>query len=211
MSTRSRALPRHKRIRRKPEDAEREILDAAEAFLQTGDFRDLAVDEVMARTGMVRSAFYNYFPDRNALVMRMIKRIEAEFMDVARPWLDQEGDPYETLRDGLDGVTEIYAHHGHVLRAVHEASYHDNEVERYYRQGLIENSIQVVAKRLRAENRAGRSSIANPREVAHALLMMTTNVLVERLGRSPADRPRAVAKTLRFVWEQVVYGRPRSE
>ena len=46
-----------KRIRRKPEHAEREILDTAEEFLRDDDFRELTVDEVMAPTGMVRSAF----------------------------------------------------------------------------------------------------------------------------------------------------------
>jgi AcrR family transcriptional regulator len=207
VSVQSQPTSARKRIRRKPQDAEREILDAAAAFLQTNDFRDLTVDEVMARTGMARSAFYNYFQDRNDLVMRLIRRIEGEMMEAATPWLQRAGDPLESLRTGLDQIVEIYARHGPVLRAVHEASYHDSEVERYYREGLIEDFIEVVADRLRAENRAGTISVPNPREVAHALLMMNANVLVERLGRSPADRPRAVAKTLRYMWVQAIYAR----
>lgn len=202
--------PRRKRLRRKPEDAEREILDAAEGFLQTNDFRDLTVDEIMSRTGMRRATFYSYFADRNAVVMRMVRRIEAEMMEASRPWLeaDGDGDELKHLQSGIDGVVEVYARHGHVLRAIHEASYHDHEVERYWRGGLIEDFIDAVAERLRTERRAGRTAISNPRDVAHALLLMNANVLAERLGRSPADRPRAVAKTLRFMWEQVVYGRP---
>ena len=47
--------PKRKRIRRKPEQAEREILDTAEEFLRDHDFRELTIDEVMAATGMVRS------------------------------------------------------------------------------------------------------------------------------------------------------------
>jgi TetR/AcrR family transcriptional regulator, ethionamide resistance regulator len=205
VSAQTPSAPLRKRIRRKPEDAEQEILDAAEAFLQRNDFRDLAVDELMTRTGMVRSTFYNYFADRNALILRLMRDIEEEMMEAVRPWLEQSGDPLQTLRAGLEQVVQIYARHGHLLRAVHEASYHDREVERYYRE-VIDDFIEALAELLRRENRAGRTSIPNPRDVAHALLMMNSNVLVERLGRSPADKPRAVAKTLYYIWERAIYG-----
>lgn len=205
MSTQSTATsPR--RIRRKPQDAEREILDAAEAFLQEHDFRDLTVDAVMSGTGMRRSAFYNYFADRNELIMRLIESIGDEMMDVARPWLEHSGPAREALGAGLDQVVEIYARHGRLLYAVHEASYHDHEVERLYRAFLIDSFVEAVTKRLRQERRAGRSTVTRAHDVAHALLVMNVNVLAERLGRSPADSPRAVAQTLRFMWEQVVYG-----
>lgn len=200
-----------RRIRRRPEDAEREILDAAEAFLQDHDFRDLTVDAVMSGTGMQRSGFYNYFADRNELVMRLIERIAVEMMDVARPWLDEDGDPRATLGAGLDQVVDIYAQHGRLLRAVHEASYHDHEVERYYRALLIDSFVDAVGRRLRRERRAGRSQVRNPDDIAHALLTLNVNVLVERLGRSPADSPGAVARTLRYMWEQAVYGRVPDE
>lgn len=198
------ATPR--RIRRKPEDAEREILDAAEAFLQDHDFRDLTVEAVMSGTGMRRSAFYNYFADRNELVMRLLQSIGGEMMEAARPWLEDTGPAREALREGLDQVVDIYARHGRLLRAAHEASFHDHEVERFYRAFLIDSFIDAVAKRLRRERRAGRSAVTRPDDVAHALLAMNATVLVERLGRTPADSPRAVARTLRFMWEQVIYG-----
>lgn len=206
MPAASLAQDRPRRIRRKPQDAEREILDAAEAFLQDHDFRDLTVEAVMSRTGMRRSAFYNYFADRNELVMRLVERIGGAMMDAARPWLDDSGPAREALGAGLDQVVEIYAQHGRLLRAVHEASFHDQQVESFYRAFLIDSFIDAVAKRLRRERRAGRSAVTRPHEVAHALLAMNASVLVERLGRSPADSPRAVARTLRFMWEQVIYG-----
>jgi TetR/AcrR family transcriptional regulator, ethionamide resistance regulator len=200
----SAAAPR-KRIRRKPADAEREILAAGEAFLQRNDFRDLTVDGVMAATGMKRSAFYNYFADRDALILRLLQDIEAEMMQAISPWLERSSDPIASLRAGLEQVVEIYALHGHVLRAIHEASFHDDEVERAYRQ-VVDDFVDVVAALVRRENRSGRTSVPRPREAAHALLMMNTNVLVERLGRAPNDNPRAVAETLQFIWERAIYG-----
>jgi AcrR family transcriptional regulator len=203
----SAAAPR-KRIRRKPADAEREILGAAEAFLQANDFRDLTVDGVMAATGMKRSAFYNYFDDRNALILRLLQDIEAEMMQAISPWLERSSDPETALRTGLEQVAQIYARHGHLLRAIHEASFHDDEVERAYRQ-VVDDFVDVVAALLRRENRSGRTSIPRPREVARALLTMNTNLLMERLGRARNDNPRAVAETLQFIWERTIYGSAR--
>jgi len=194
-----------KRIRRKPADAEREILAATEAFLQNNDFRDLTVDGVMAATGMKRSAFYNYFADRNVLILRLLQDIEAEMMQAISPWLERSGDPETALRTGLEQVAQIYGLHGHLLRAIHEASFHDDEVERAYRQ-VVDDFVDVVAALLRRENRSGRTAIPRPRKVAEALLTMNTNLLMERLGRARDDNPRAVAETLQFIWERTIYG-----
>jgi AcrR family transcriptional regulator len=199
---------RPRRIRRSPEQAEQEILDAAEAFLQDHDFRELTVDALMRGTGMRRSGFYNYFADRNELTLRLIEPIAEEMMEAARPWLDDEGDPRATLAAGLEQVVAIYARHGRLLRAVHEASYHDQGIERFYRELLIDNFVEAVARRLRRERRAGRTGITRPDDIARALLTLNVNVMFERLGRTPSDPPRAVAQTLRFVWERTVYGPP---
>lgn len=196
---------RPKRIRRRPEVAEREILDAAEGLLQDRDFRDLTVEEVMNRTRISRSTFYNYFADRNALVLGLLRRVEGEMMEAARPWLGPADDPVATMESGLDGIVDAYARHGRVLRAIHEASYHDREVERYYR-AFIQNFIDAVAAGLRREVRIGRADIPDPKATAHALLMMNVGVLVERLGGPDADSAKAVAKTLKSMWKRVVYG-----
>ena len=159
----------------------------------------------MTRTDMRRSSFYNYFADRNALVMRLLGRIEHEMMDVSLPWLNAGGPA--RLGDALDGIADIYAQHGHVLRAAHEASFHDAAVELHYRHTLLQNFMDAVTRRLRAEHRAGRATVPDPAHVAHALLLTNASVLAERLGRSPTDRTAAVARTLRFVWARTVYGR----
>jgi len=181
------------------------ILAAADELLRETDFRSLTVEEVMSRTDMRRSSFYNYFADRNALVMRLLQRIENDMMEVARPWLET-GDP-PLLGDALDGVAAIYAQHGHVLRAAHEASFHDAAVEQHYRHTLLQNFMDAVARRLRAEHRSGRATVPDPAHVAHALLLMNASLLAERLGRTPTDRTAAVARTLRFIWARTVYGR----
>jgi AcrR family transcriptional regulator len=207
VATRTPKVPKHLRVRRKPEDGEREILDAAEEALGELNFRDLTVDGVMSRTGMVRSAFYNYFESRNELAMRLLQRIEAEMMAASATWLEQPlDDPIAGIDAGLLEVAETYARHGRVLRAIHEASYHDREVELYYREGLIQNFIDAVAARIRAENEAGRADVEDPDAVARALLILNSNLFVERLGGGPdSDSPAAVAATLALIWRRTIY------
>lgn len=207
MATRTTKVPAHLRVRRKPEDGEREILDAAEKLLEEHDFRDLTVDRVMRETGMVRSAFYNYFENSSELVMRLLQRIEAEMMAVSEAWLgDSGGDMSAGIDEGLLGVARIYAEHGRVMRAIHEASYHDREVERFYRYGLIENFIIAVAARLRAEVAAGRAQLDDPEAIARALLLLNTNLFVDRLGTARrSDPPEAVAATLALIWRRTIY------
>lgn len=208
MATRTTKVPDHRRQRRRPEAGEREILDAAEKVLRERDFRDLTIDQVMSRTGMVRSAFYNYFGNRNELVLRLLQRVEAEMMSVSQAWLEESpDDPAGRIRDALEQVAEIYAQHGHLLRAVHEASYHDHEVESYYRQGFLENFADAVAARLHAEKAAGRTSVDDPEQIASALLLLNAELFAERLGCATGgvDSPPAVAQTLSEIWVRTIY------
>ncbi len=180
---------RPRRIRRKPDVAEREILDAAARFLETNEFRDLTVDAVMQGTGMRRSAFYNYFNGRSGLVLRLVAQIEDEMLAASRLWFDDTDDSITSLELALDASIDVWARNGHVLRALHAASYHDDDVLQYYRHGLVQTFIDAVAKKLRAERRAERSSVPNPKDVAHALIMMNIGVLSEEMGRPAGQEP----------------------
>lgn len=205
-TARTGATGRTKRVRRRPEDAEREILDAAEAFLRERDFRELSVDELMRRTGMVRSTFYHYFPDRGAVIARLLEPIRDEMLAAAAGWLaGGDEDPTKALATTLRRVAETWAEHGHLLRAAHEAAHHDPDVERLYRAMAVDDFAGPIAAFLRRERRAGRTAVSNPEAVAQALMLMNVNVFAERLGRPPADRPADVARTLAQVWTGTIY------
>src|SRR5438128_11432031 len=65
------------RRRRRPEDAEREILDAAEALFTRRPVDAVTIDEVMSETGLSRQAFYAYFRDRHHLIARGVGPLAA--------------------------------------------------------------------------------------------------------------------------------------
>jgi len=195
-----------KRIRRTPEAAEAEILDAAEEILTEMPFRDLTVEHVMERTGMKRSNFYNYFSDRNDLVMGLVRRIEAENRAGTTGWIEAESDdPVEAARAGLLSTVQVWRKHAHVLRAVNEAAAFDEAAQRFFRQGLVEQYIVDISTRLRRDRDAGTTSIEDPDEVARALLLMNVNYLSEALNGGISDE--VAARVLQRIWIATLYGK----
>jgi AcrR family transcriptional regulator len=197
-----------RRIRRTPEAAEREILDAAEALLAERPYRELSVDELMRRTGMTRSSFYHYFRSLDEIAVALLRRVQAEMMEAVEPWLRsaaETDDMATNIEQGLLGVTRVFARHGKVLAAIDEAAHHHRTVEQSWRETVLNPWIAAVAVQIRANQERGHTSVDEPEEVARALLLMNMAVFVERLGREPADPPEAVARTLARVWTGTLY------
>jgi TetR/AcrR family transcriptional regulator, ethionamide resistance regulator len=192
------------RRRRRPEEAEREILDAAEELLRGGRFSALTVDELMSRTGLSRASFYVYFRDRHHLIMRLTDRIGGELFEMSGRWLRGSGDPIEDARAAVEGVTAVYAEHGPVLRAIAEAASHDQEVETIYHD-LIERFVVATTKRIEVEIANGRIQPLNPHETSRTLVWMNERYLLETLGRIPQEPVDRVVETLWTVWVRVLY------
>jgi AcrR family transcriptional regulator len=203
------------RRRHRPEESERAILAAARSFLSEHPFREMKVEDVMARTGLSRPAFYAYFHDRYELVTRLLEGIGGLLFAVDRRWL--VGDPgagreesVRTLVEALDGGAETFAAYGPVLRAISDAASYDARVEEVYRFGLLERLVAGVAGRVARDVEAGLSPAdLDPREAARALVMMTEGYLIDAYGRPAEGRPRnrgAVVRTLEAVWVGTLYG-----
>jgi TetR/AcrR family transcriptional regulator, ethionamide resistance regulator len=201
------SVARPRRIRRLPDDARREILDAAEGLLSERPFRDLSVDDLMARTGMTRSSFYHYFRSLDEVAIALMRRVQGEMMEAAAPWLraGDHDDPAAAVARGIQETARVYARHGLVLAAIHEASFHYEAVQRAWRDGILEDWIRTIAQQLRAQRESGATRVADPEEIARALLLMNTAVFVERLGKRRADPPEAVAETLAEIWIGALY------
>jgi AcrR family transcriptional regulator len=191
-----------RRRRRSPESAEREILEAAEGFLAERPFRELSVDEVMARTTLSRPSFYVYFRDRHHLLGRLVEGIGAELFEGAGIWLEGRGD----VRTSLGAVAAVYAQHGLVLGAIADAAGHDPDAESTYR-GLIDRFVDATAQRIEQDIADGRVEPLDAREAARALVWMSERYLKETLGRLPQTPVAIVAETLPEIWMRALYGR----
>ena len=197
-------MPKRRR-RRRPEEAEKEILEAAERFLRSHPFRALQVWDLMDATGLTRSSFYHYFRDRHDLVVRLIEKFRREIEPMNDLWFRADGDPVENLRAGYEGVGRIWAKHGRVLRAIADAATQDSEVERAHR-ACLDGIVRGTAERIRADVARGRIAPIDPQATAEALVLMSERFLNEKLGGGGRARWRVAVETLATIWVRALYG-----
>jgi len=202
------ARTRSRRLRRHPDDAKSEILEAAERVLRGRPFRDLQVAGLMDETGLRRSSFYHYFRDRHDLVVGLLEKLAGELVPMNEVWFRAEGDRVANLRAGYEGIGRFWARHGPVLRAVADAATHDRKVERAHRR-FVERFVRGTAERIRADVECGQIAPLDAEETARALILMSERFLNEKLGRDSRTDWRPVVDTLATIWQRALYGRCR--
>jgi AcrR family transcriptional regulator len=160
----------------------------------------------MGRTGMTRSSFYHYFGSLDEVAIALMRRVQGEMMEATAPWLHPaaDDDPAAATERGIRATASVFARHGRVLAAIHEASFQSQAVQSVWRDGVLEDWIRTIAAELRAQRERGATRVDNPEEIARALLLMNTAVFVERLGKA-GDSPEAVAQTLSEIWVGAIY------
>ena len=198
-----------RRRRRTPEVAEAEIVAAAESLLRERPFRELTVDDLMAATTQSRTAFYRFFPDRNALVVRLLYDLAEELWTMSAVWLAGSGDPLVEGRQSIERLVDVYQAHGPLLGAIHEAAALDDEVERVY-QDLARRFVDATAARIERDSAAGRTvQLPDVREVATALVWMSERYLAATFARPGLAGPEArevAVETLYTIWMRTLYG-----
>ena len=195
-----------RRRRRSPQEAEREIITAAESLLRERPFRELTVDEVMRRTGLSRPSFYVYFRDRHHLVLRVVEHIGGELFTMSNRWFEGDDAPGpDRVRAALQGVVEIYELHGPVMKALADAAADDPDVERVYAD-FVEGFVVAAARHIDEEIAAGHVPPMDARHVAEALVWMNERFLNAHLGRERTASAEVVAETLTGIWSRTIYG-----
>jgi TetR/AcrR family transcriptional regulator, ethionamide resistance regulator len=207
--TNSHPSDKGRRRRRKPEAAESEILNAAEQFLREHPLRDMTIDDIMSRTGLSRPSFYEYFRDRNQLIIKLAERLGAQNAAIAEKWIrsDRAADD---LRPVTEQTVGLAVTHGHLLRALADAANGDREVEATYRQEM-QAAVDRTAQRIRGD--AGRGLVnldgLDAKHLATALIHMNSAYIIETMGRRPQADPKVVAETLIAIWTRVLFGPSR--
>jgi AcrR family transcriptional regulator len=197
----------HRRRRRTPEVAEREIIAAAEELLRERPFRELTVDEVMRRTELSRPSFYVYFRDRHHLELRVVEHLGTELWTMSDRWFAGTGPGHLRVRDAIEGVVAVFERHGAVLHALADAATVDPDVELAY-GALVQGFTDATARHIEAEMDAGNILPLDARETAKALILMEERYLISSLGRTPTAAPETVVETLAAIWTRTLYGAP---
>ena len=201
---RQKAKPERRGVRRPPEIARREILDAATQFLQTRPFRDLKVGELMERTKIGRSAFYAYFNDVYELVEALAEEVEGEVIASMRSWGEETQEHRAGLRAVLSRTVNLWILKGPMLSALLDAAAADERVEAAIRRVLAHYD-DMVASILEREMAEGLTRPIHCREMATALVRGSQTYLKERLGHNGPKDPLKVLATLETMWTHSVY------
>jgi AcrR family transcriptional regulator len=179
------------------------ILDSAEACLAAAPFRDLTVEDVMAPTGLGRTAFYRYFPDLDALLLRRLGQIAGEIETASRIWLSARGEPQEDLAVTATALAELFRAHGPLLGAVASAS--GPELEQAWR-ATVAAFVEPTTARIEAWIEDGSVVLeSSARETARALVWMTERYLLESYREDPGLPTEVAAVTLATIWWRTLF------
>ena len=198
---------RPRRRRRRPEEAEREILEAAAELLRDRPAHEVTVMAVMERTTLSRKSFYVYFRDRHELIARLVAPLREEIDARASEAVTAHARPRDLAHAIILGVARVYLEHGGLLRALRESAGHDADAERAWRE-FTDPPIAGLAAWIRAETEAGRSHGLDPDATARALITMNLGCFFEQLIGRPGADPEPLVDILAEVWARTIYGSP---
>ena len=200
----ARALAKQPRRRRRPEEAEQEILVAAEALLRERPSHEVTVLAVMERTTLSRKAFYVYFRDRHELIARLVAPLRAQLDARIAELRATNESPRELGRAMFLEIARVYVEHGELLRALRESSGHDEDAERVWRE-FTDPPITDFTAFIAAETKAGRSHGLDPGATARALITMNLGCFFEQLIGKPSADPEPLVDTLVEIWVRTIY------
>jgi TetR/AcrR family transcriptional regulator, ethionamide resistance regulator len=169
--------------RRRRNETREQILEAARRELKTKPFRELTVDDLMQGTGMSRTAFYRFFPDREAVLLDLLEDVWGSLAGAR----DREGAGADVGPDSVAALRELLAENRGLLKAVADATASDEEVERSYRAFMRDYWIDDLTDRIRKAQERGLAQGLAPELAGEALGWMAERMVTQTLGREPDE------------------------
>jgi|SoiMethySBSTD1v2_1073268.scaffolds.fasta_scaffold59810_5 AcrR family transcriptional regulator len=194
-----------KRRRRRPEVAEREILEAAGRLLTERPANEVTVGAIMEATTLSRKSFYVYFDNRYDLLRKLVEPLAAERDAIIDPLLRPGVDMATGAREALVRLAQLYATHGRLLRALAEASSEDHEAKQAWRD-FMDPVIEAHSAKIADEIERGRIRGIEAEPTARALIGMNLQYFFDELVDVPDPDPDATAETLLVLWSRALYG-----
>jgi TetR/AcrR family transcriptional regulator, ethionamide resistance regulator len=191
--------------RRRRLEARQSILEVARLELQTKPFRELSVDDLMSATGLSRTAFYRYFPDREAVLLDLLEEVLGSMAETR----DAELPHSQVARPSpMAGLTQLVAENRAVLKAIADAAPGDEDVERAYREFMHSYWIEDLTDRIVEAQGRGMATDLNPELAGQALAWMAERMVTQSLDNDPGE----VVETIVAIVRKCLYsGPPRGE
>jgi AcrR family transcriptional regulator len=169
--------------RRRRNETREQILATARRELKTKPFRELTVDELMQGTGMSRTAFYRFFPDREAVLLDLLEDVWGEASEAR----DTESSGLGVSAASIDALRVLLAENRSLLKAVADATASDEEVERSYRAFMRDYWIDDLTDRIKKAQERDLAQGLDPELAGEALGWMAERMVTQTLDREPDE------------------------
>lgn len=183
------------------------LLDALETLLRERPLHEVSIGQIATKAGVKRSAFYFYFPSKEAAVTELLRDVFAEMISGAQGWIEGEGDPRDSLRTALEGTIRLWRAHRHLILAMLDAR--DDPAVRELWDSWIEMFVVPLAQaveRDRARERAATDG-PPPATLIRLLLGMNERALEHHVRRGEDEAQAAeLATALTQTWLRAIYG-----
>jgi TetR/AcrR family transcriptional regulator, ethionamide resistance regulator len=189
---------------------EEAILDAAREALADTEYRRLTMDVIAKRAFVSRTALYFYFPNKRALVDRLIMRAFMDMYDAASPYLEGNGDPRAELRRGLARTVGVIDRNGHVLTLAAMLSGEEDRMPPQWAPYVVRFVEGATARIARDQERGIAPTDIPPRLAAQALLAMVERHVTLELIQGGGDAHQSI-RVLAELWWRAVYSKPATE
>jgi AcrR family transcriptional regulator len=187
---------------------EEAILEAAREALAEKGFDSLTMDAIARKAFVSRTAVYFYFPNKRAVVDRLIQHAFSEMYLAASPYLDGEGEPRKELYAGLARVVSVVNRHARVLLLAAQLSGHRGEhLPDEWAPFITRFAERAEARIARDQEHGIAPADISPRLSAQALLAMVENHIVRELVLGRGDATESI-RVLAELWWRAVYSRP---
>ncbi|EME22068.1 transcriptional regulator [Rhodococcus triatomae BKS 15-14] len=186
------------------------VLSAVEELLEDGErYTEIPVTRIAERSGMSRTNFYQYFPNKSEVLVHVAEVASAAFFDAPARWFADDA----ALDRGLPGVERViremvsgFREHWTVMRALGELAAYDSEVAEFW-FGRINGFIEVAASQVDRWRDQGRVDPAVGSESVAAVTWMVERTVTQHVLHPNADATdegivRALARTIWLTFSQ---------
>jgi len=189
------------------EATKRTIMDAVERLLGDRPYADLRVEDVMAASGLTRTAFYRYFPDLESVLLALLASVRTELADAANRWLLLDTDPDGGILEANTALARVWSRHWALLLAFSDAATSGSRIQVAWHE-MVESFLDPVERRFADLARRGLTSLEYPAETARALVWMNERYLFETFARNRDVSVEVAAATLAQTWRRVLFSAP---
>jgi AcrR family transcriptional regulator len=186
---------------------EESILDAARAALREEPYDRITIDGIAKRAFVSRTAVYFYFPNKRALIDRLIQLAFSDMYAAAAPYFDGEGDPRRDIHRALARTVAAVHEHASVLLVAARLSGQMDRLPPEWEPYILRLR-NAAARRIRSDQQRGLAPDDIPAGTSsRALLAMVEGQIVREVVIGGGDANESV-RVLAELWWRAVYSRP---